>query len=393
MLQQMHVWRSVHSPNRGGIRNLSTPWSSPFKPQGIPEQDMILYSDMADGFDAHCKRQGLRQKTINSALQRVMDMLNYVGQAPWFWTLPDFDRYSRHLTDDREIKRSTLRKYQGEICRFHDYIRQSVAYRQQVRSRYRVEIADLSSVEHATHKEEEEGVGARAMTPEEIDVFFDTIWKLIDQAEAKREAGVKNGVMAWHRDYALFTAFYHYGLRLHEGAGLRISKFSQDPDKPEYGIFGIVQVLGKASKGSEKPKRSIPMTFPNTHLILQPYMATVRPYFLANVDPSLHQDGVRVVDFMFLSERGAPLSKNTIWSRFEQIKRAAGLEDERISPHSLRKSFATHNYMRGLPLDTLRRLLGHKHLSTTQIYLDLSETHVKDDIRRIQGTAIDNATK
>lgn len=359
---------------------------------GIPEPDLILFAEMADGFDAHSKTLGLKQKSINCTLARNSEAMAHIGTAPWFWSIDNVESYARHLVDDRKLKKSSLRKYLGEIKSFNHYLFKSVKFKGVVRTRYKVEIQDLSLEDIAPHKDEEEGVGARAMAPSEIDLFFDTLWLMIDEAEEKKRLGVKSGEMPLYRDLAMFTSIYHFGLRCHEGQGLRVSKFSEDPTNPQFGKFGMVQVLGKAPKGASKPKRSIPMTFENTHLILGAYMDTVRPYFTASIDPESHWDNVRTMDYMFFSERGRPISISSIEARFTKIAHRAGFaDDERITVHSLRKSFATHNYLRGMRLDTLRQLLGHKHLSTTQIYLDLTDRHVQDDIRKVQKTSLDQA--
>ncbi len=360
--------------------------------EGITDQDRILLSEMFDDYDAHAKRQGFRQKTIEATHRTVLDMLAFTGCAPWFWRVEDFDHYSAHLDDDRKLKSSTRRKYQGEIRSFNQYLRDSVQYRNIVRTRYKVEIQDIAGAENIHHKNEEEGRGARALSPSETEHFFSTMWSLIDDARKKKGSGIKSGLLPLLRDLCIFILAYHYGLRVHEAMGARVSKFSEDPNNPQFGRFGFLQVLGKASKGAEKPKRSIPITFENTHELLKSYMDTVRPYFLATVNAEAHLKGVRLVDFMFFSERGKPIGMSSIQGRFKMVKDAAGFgDDERVTFHSLRKSFATHNYLRGMRLETLRRLLGHAHLATTQIYLDLSDRHIQDDIKRVQATALKSA--
>lgn len=359
--------------------------------KGIPEQDLLLFSELLDDYERHAKAAGLKKKTIDETQRVVRNMMGFTQVAPWFWRVEDLDAYSVHLIDDRSVGNSTLRKYQGEICSINDYLIKSIKYKNLVRTRYKIEIQDISDAGQVAHKDEEEGVGSRAMSPNEIDQFFDALWSMIDKAKEKQARGVKSGLWALLRNLCLFTVAYHFGLRVHEAANVRISKFSEDPENLEYGRYGIVQVLGKAKKGADKPKRSIPITFDNTAENLKQYMKTVRPYFAARADSEAQQDGIRVLDFMFLSERGTPICLSSIQAAFAKVRKAAGFEDERITFHSLRKSYATHNYMRGMSIDTIRRLLGHSHISVTQIYLGLTDRHMQDDIKRAQQTALDSA--
>lgn len=70
---------------------------------------------------------------------------------------------------------------------------------------------------------------------------------------------------------------------------------------------------------------------------------------------------------LFLSERGRPLTRQRIWQILQQRARAAGLE-EKVGPHRLRHSFATHMLSHGADLRVIQEMLGHADISTTQIY-------------------------
>jgi integrase/recombinase XerD len=79
---------------------------------------------------------------------------------------------------------------------------------------------------------------------------------------------------------------------------------------------------------------------------------------------------------LFLNSRGSPLSRPAVWQLVRQHARSAGLEPERVSPHVLRHSAATHMVEGGADLRTVQEMLGHASISTTQIYTRVSPQHL-----------------
>lgn len=89
-------------------------------------------------------------------------------------------------------------------------------------------------------------------------------------------------------------------------------------------------------------------------------------------------------DAVFLNHRGAPLTRQAFWKLLKELALAAGIERvERISPHVLRHSFATHLLQSGMGLRSLQLLLGHSDLSTTQIYTHVAPEHLKETHARL----------
>jgi integrase/recombinase XerD len=80
---------------------------------------------------------------------------------------------------------------------------------------------------------------------------------------------------------------------------------------------------------------------------------------------------------LFVNHRGAPLTRQGTYKIIQNHARGAGL-DRRMSPHTLRHSFATHLLSGGCDLRSLQEMLGHADLATTQIYTHLSADRLKE---------------
>jgi integrase/recombinase XerD len=155
------------------------------------------------------------------------------------------------------------------------------------------------------------------------------------------------------RDRALLEVMYACGLRASEVIGIELS----DVDLDE----AILCARGKGSK-----ERLVPIGR-QAVAALRVYCARGRPVLL----------GARVESRLFLNRRGAGLTRQGLYKIVQGHARGAGLQ-ERMSPHTLRHSFATHLLAGGCDLRSLQEMLGHADLATTQIYTHLSAERLKD---------------
>ena len=89
---------------------------------------------------------------------------------------------------------------------------------------------------------------------------------------------------------------------------------------------------------------------------------------------------------LFLSPRGGPLTRQTFWVIVGRYARVAGLR-ERVHPHQLRHSFATHLLLGGADLRSVQAMLGHADVSTTEIYTHVTIEHVRKSYRRAHPRA------
>jgi len=156
------------------------------------------------------------------------------------------------------------------------------------------------------------------------------------------------------RDAAILELFYSSGLRLSEVEGLTLA----DLDLGR----GYVRVFGKGSK-----ERMVPLGGAAKRAIAR-YLSEVRPVLLEkNGAPS---------EYVFLNYRGTRLSGRSIQRMFDKyLKRLAF--NRKMSPHTLRHTFATHLLENGADLRVVQELLGHVDLSSTQIYTHLTKERIR----------------
>jgi integrase/recombinase XerD len=154
------------------------------------------------------------------------------------------------------------------------------------------------------------------------------------------------------RDRALVELLYGAGLRVSEAAALERTSVDLE--------HRLVRCLGKGSK-----ERIVPIGRAATEA-LRRYLARGRPYL----------DRHRRTE-LFLNARGGALTRAGAFLIVRRLAAAAGLDPQRIHPHLLRHSFATHLLEGGADLRSVQEMLGHADLATTELY-----THVSDRRRR-----------
>jgi integrase/recombinase XerD len=173
----------------------------------------------------------------------------------------------------------------------------------------------------------------------------------VAEVEAMLASPSPDQPLGW-RDRALLELGY--------GAGLRVTELCTLGMQDLLLSEGLVRVFGKGGK-----ERLVPIG----RKVIGPVSV-----YLNQIRPDL--DRGNGAGRVLLNARGAPLSRVGAWGIIKRIARQAGLK-KRVTPHTLRHSFATHLLEGGADLRAVQEMLGHADLSTTQIY-----THVDRDYLR-----------
>lgn len=150
-------------------------------------------------------------------------------------------------------------------------------------------------------------------------------------------------------DQLILELLYGAGLRVSELIGLQIYDMTES----------FIKVMGKGSK-----ERRVP----------------IHQKAIAVVDQYLATRSVKCC-WILANQKGEPLTRQAVFTRLKKLALKVGIQ-KNISPHTLRHSFATHLLEGGADLRVIQELLGHSHISTTDIYTHLSKKQLTDNFDR-----------
>lgn len=157
------------------------------------------------------------------------------------------------------------------------------------------------------------------------------------------------------RNHAIIETLYGSGLRVSELVELRISRVNLDD---EYLI-----ITGKGNK-----QRLVPLSPEATALI--------RDYLPVREKLKIKSDSR---DILFLNRRGAQMTRVMVFYIIRDLAATAGIT-KKVSPHTLRHSFATHLLEGGANLRAIQEMLGHESISTTEIYIHLDRSRLRSEL-------------
>lgn len=284
----------------------------------------------------------------------------------------DLAAFRHYLEAERGMARNTVLAYGRDLERFHlwvaggglaDYLAPSVRDLTHYLAHLRDEkLAPTSAARHLVALK----MFYRFLRLEErvrqntVDLLSSPkLWERIPQVLSpetveKLLAAPRSDDRFYLRDRALLETLYATGSRASEVVGLRLDDLHLDSS--------FCKCVGKGNK-----QRIVPLGAPAV-LVLRAYLQDLRPRLVqANLD----------APWVFVSRGGRGLTREMLWVLVKKYVRRAGLNDK-VSPHTLRHSFATHLLAGGADLRTVQELLGHANIRTTQHY-----THV--DRSRLQA--------
>ena len=175
----------------------------------------------------------------------------------------------------------------------------------------------------------------------------------INQVRLLLEQPAKLSTAEAKRDRAMLELLYASGMRVSELVALNLGDVNIEGDF-------FVRCLGKGRK-----ERIIPL-YEQIAMAVKKYVEEDRPKLAHG----------RKEVAMFLNARGDRLTRQGFWQKLKEYVKSAGL-NSKISPHTLRHSFATHMLSGGADLRSVQELLGHANISTTQVYTHLTTEQVR----------------
>ena len=190
----------------------------------------------------------------------------------------------------------------------------------------------------------------KPMTTDEVDALLAEPTKF-DSAEASRDA-------------AMLELMYATGMRVTELVSLNMDSLHIDP------LPAWVRCLGKGSK-----ERTLPVAH-RAIAALDSYLDEARPALLKN----------RPQTALFVNRRGERLTRQGFWLILKGYAKSADITGH-VTPHTLRHSFATHLLRGGASVRDVQELLGHANVSTTQVYTQLADEHLREVYENVHPRA------
>ena len=285
------------------------------------------------------------------------------------------EEFVNHLEVERGLSRNSITAYERDLRRFIGFLEK--------RGTHSLDDARRSDISAFLMSEKDRGLapGSLARSLAAIKVFFrflaanrfvrsditDVIesprtWKYLPESLSVEEVEklLKAPPMASDygiRDRALLELMYATGLRVSEAASLRVGDVNLQ--------FGYVRCEGKGGK-----ERIVPLGRKAREAI-RTYLGSARQRLSGGGNP----------DTLFITRRGRPFTRQGLWKKIKGYARVAKIRTK-ITPHTLRHSFATHLVEGGADLRVVQEMLGHADISTTQTYTHVDRNRLKSIHRK-----------
>ena len=279
------------------------------------------------------------------------------------------DRFLEHLVVERGLAQNSLEAYRRDLVRYAGYL---TGRRRQITALDRAEVpryllilreAGLSPRSVARHlsaiRQFHRFLVREGHATEDPTAHLESPrpWRrlptVLSSEEVERLLAPRDATSPQqYRDGAMLEVLYASGLRVSELVGLRLADLDL--------TVGIIRVVGKGDK-----ERLVPLG--------DAAVTSLRAY-LTHGRPRLERR--RASPHLFLGRHGRKLTRQMFWRLLKRYVGAAGIA-KRVTPHTLRHSFATHLLEHGADLRSVQMMLGHADIATTQIYTHLSRAHLK----------------
>ena len=173
---------------------------------------------------------------------------------------------------------------------------------------------------------------------------LDEVTEILKAPNLKKTQGI--------RERAILEMMYATGLRVSELVKLKIADVNLD--------VGFVKCKGKGSKERIVPLGGVASRF------LEKYFREARDKLLSK----------KITSYIFLAQGGRAISRQSVWKMMKVMVKKCRIK-KKVSPHTLRHSFATHLLEHGADLRSVQEMLGHSSITTTQIYTHVNQRRLK----------------
>ena len=279
------------------------------------------------------------------------------------------EQFLDYLTVERGLAKNTIESYRRDLLKYQEYLKRKGAV---------VEKIARSDIQNFLLYIKDKGLSSSSIARNlvAIKVFYrflvregfikddpasvldsPKLWKRlpdvlsIDEIQGLMDAPDLSNWMGI-RDKAVLELMYATGMRVSEVADLRMDGLNLD--------LGFVRCKGKGQK-----ERIVPIGR-TASKALAFYLEKVRPPLLKG----------KVSQHVFITRLGMRMSRQSFWKMIKKYVAAANIK-KKITPHTLRHSFATHLLERGADLRVVQELLGHANIATTQIYTHINKDRLK----------------
>ncbi|MBO4581769.1 MAG: tyrosine recombinase [Bacteroidales bacterium] len=274
--------------------------------------------------------KSLSENTIEAYLRDVLSLKIYLEQqhldiAPQQITAEHIQSYLQYLSGKPDLKSVSLARRLSGLKTFYKYL----LYEDQIQE------SPLKLIKTPRLQRNLPQV----LSIEEIDAM---------------EATFDLSVPEQARNHCIVETLYSCGLRVSELVNLKLENL--------YFNDSFVQITGKGDK-----ERLVPIGN-KIQQELDYYIHHIRSF----TEPRAGEES-----YVFLSRRGRHLTRMFVFQMIQKAAAAAGIT-KKISPHTLRHSFATHLYEGGADLFSIQAMLGHSSITTTEIYTHVSTAYIQD---------------
>ncbi|EHN59527.1 site-specific tyrosine recombinase XerD [Oenococcus kitaharae] len=293
-------------------------------------------NDLLNDYSAYLRSErGLLENSVKSYHQDLSEFVNFLQQQ--HLNLNSVDRFT--ILDWLNVQKNAG-KSNNSIVHMVSSLRKFFAYMTLDRRLTQNPMEKVTTPKKSSHL-------PQVLSTQEIE-------KLLAVPDISTKLGLRNR--------AMLETMYATGFRVSEICNLKMADLHAD--------LGLVTTVGKGEKQRIVPIGEISL------LYISKYLKESRPLLTAKKE----------CPYLFVNNRGSQLSRQGVFKLIKESVSEAGITKD-VSPHTLRHSFATHLLENGADLRIVQELLGHSDISTTQIYTQVSEKHLRDQYNKFHPRA------